>query len=44
MKNGTPFDLAFSLDDDHRTAFAIMFSEMNGAKFDWDSFTFREET
>jgi len=36
VKNNVPFDVAFSLDDTTRTAFAIMFSEMEGNKFDWD--------
>ena len=41
--NRVPFDLAFSLDEDHRTAMAIKFSEFRGAKFDTDSFTFQDQ-
>jgi hypothetical protein len=41
--NGVPFDLAFELDDDTRSAYAIVFSKFNGSKFDWDSFTFQEQ-
>jgi len=42
VKNGVPFDVAFSLDDLERTAYAIAFSEMEGAKFNWDSMRFEE--
>ena len=37
MKNGIPFDVAFSLDDVKRAAFSIIFSEMEGHKFNWDA-------
>jgi hypothetical protein len=42
VKNGVPFDVAFSLDDVMRTAWAIMFSEMQGAQFNWQSMQFEE--
>jgi hypothetical protein len=37
-----PFDVAFSLDDIHRAAWSIIFSEMNGAKFNWNTMDFEE--
>lgn len=43
MFNGVPLDLAFSLDEETRTAWAIVFSEFNGAKFNLDSFTYEDE-
>ena len=42
VHNGVPFDTAFALSDITRTAFTIMFSEMNGNAFDWDRMTFKE--
>lgn len=44
MKNGVPFDVAFSLDEVKRTAFCIIFSEMEGAAFDWNTMRFKEES
>lgn len=43
IKNGIPFDVAFRLDDNTRTAFSIAFSEMEGARFDWDAMRFRDD-
>lgn len=37
MKNGVPFDVAFSLDDIERAGWAIAFSEMEGNKFDFNA-------
>jgi hypothetical protein len=42
VKNGIPFDVAFSMDDVTRTGFAIILSEMEGSKFDWDSMRYLE--
>ncbi len=42
IQNGVPFDVAFSLDDIHRAAWSIIFSEMNGAKFNWNTMDFEE--
>jgi hypothetical protein len=43
IKNGIPFDVAFSLDDVTRAAWSIVFSEMEGAKFDWHAMKFKED-
>lgn len=42
IKNGIPFDVAFLLDDRTRTAWAIIFSEMAGNKFNWDRMEFED--
>jgi len=42
VKNGIPFDVAFSVDDISRHAWSIMFSEMEGSKYDWDAMQFGE--
>lgn len=43
VKNGIPFDVAFSLSDTHRAAWCIVFSELGGRKFNWTSMAFEEE-
>jgi hypothetical protein len=43
VKNGVPFDLAFSLDDVTRAAFCIKFSEFEGNKFDYNRMEFVKE-
>lgn len=35
VKNGVPFDVAFSVDDVTRAAWAIILSEHEGATFNW---------
>jgi hypothetical protein len=42
VKNGVPFDTAFAMDENMRSAAAIMFSEMEGAKFNVEAFAFEE--
>jgi hypothetical protein len=42
VKQGIPFDVAFGVDDNTRTAWCIVFSEMEGRKFDWDRMAFEE--
>jgi len=44
VRNGIPFDVAFSVDDVTRAGWSIMFSEMEGAKFDWERLAFEEES
>jgi len=42
VKNGVPVDLAFGLDAETRTAWAILFAEMEGQRFNWDRFEFKD--
>lgn len=42
VKNGVPFDVAFSVDAVKRHAWSIMFSEMEGNEYDWDAMTFKK--
>lgn len=35
VKNGVPFDVAFSLPPVDREAWIIIFGELAGGKFDW---------
>ena len=42
VKNGVPFDVAFSLDDVTRAAWSIVFSQMEGHKFNWSTMRFEE--
>jgi hypothetical protein len=37
VKNGIPFDVAFSLDSDMRLAWVVIFGQLNGLKFDWNT-------
>ena len=37
MRNGVPFDVAFQLDEITRGAWCIVFSEMEGNTFNWDT-------
>ena len=37
MKNGIPFDVAFSADDDWALAAYIVFGEYEGSDWDWQS-------
>jgi hypothetical protein len=43
VKNGIPFDVAFSLDDVTRAAWCIVYSEMEGNQFNWDTMTWEKE-
>lgn len=42
MKNHVPFDVAFEMDPITRGAFSIVFSEMEGAVFDWSIMQFKK--
>ena len=35
VKNGVPFDVAFSLADDDRTAWVVAIGELEGKRYDW---------
>lgn len=41
MRNGVPFDVAFQIDDVTRAGWCIIFSEMEGAKFDTNTMQFQ---
>lgn len=45
MKNGVPYDVAWSYDDSERLAAVVRLAEFDGNKFDWDQgrFLTREE-
>lgn len=43
VKNGVPFDVAFSWSDAERFAAGIVFSEFEGKRFDWTEMAFREQ-
>lgn len=43
MRNGVPYDVAFSLPDNERTAYAIIFAEIEGSEFDWNLMRFKEQ-
>jgi len=37
VRNGVPFDVAFSLPSDERTAFIIALGSLEGHTFDWEA-------
>lgn len=43
MKHGIPFNVAFELDQATRAAWCIVFSEFEGATFDWGRMQFEEK-
>jgi len=42
IKHGIPFDVAFEVDDVTRAAWAIIFSEIDGAKFNFSTMEFED--
>ena len=42
VKNGVPYDVAMSLDDDWVAAYTIAFGEIDGATFDFNSMSWLE--
>lgn len=42
VRNNVSEELTFSLDDITRTAWAIIFSELEGNVFDWHNMKFKE--
>lgn len=42
MKNGVPYDVAFSLPPALRLAYAIAFGQFEGGKFDWGRMQWEE--
>lgn len=43
VKNGIPFDVAFGIDDVTRAAWCIVFSEMEGNTFDFNTMAFKDK-
>jgi hypothetical protein len=37
VRNGVPFDVAFSLDAGERTAWVVVFGELDGRVWDWSA-------
>ena len=37
VRNGVPFDVAFSLDPDERLAWVVVFGTLDGGEFDWQA-------
>jgi len=42
VRNGVPFDVAFSLPADERLAWVVVFGELDGREFDWRAMRWRE--
>lgn len=42
MRWGVPYDVAFQMDENMRAAHAIVFSELDGADFDWNVMAFKD--
>jgi len=43
VKNGVPFDVAFGLDEITRTGWCIIFSELEGAEFDFNTMAYKDQ-
>jgi len=43
VKNGMDFDVAVSLDEVERVSFSIIFSELDGRKFNFSKWEFEKE-
>lgn len=41
VKHGVPFDVAFCLDSETRTAWVVVMGELEGLKFDWATRTWQ---
>lgn len=42
VRNGVPFDVAFSLDSDERAAWVIALGTLQGRRFDFDTMEWKE--
>jgi hypothetical protein len=40
VKNGIPFDVAFSLEPTERLAYAVILGELNGGRYNWQTSSF----
>lgn len=43
MKNGVPWDVAWSMDDDWRLASLVTLGEIDGNYFDWTAMRWQEK-
>jgi len=43
VKNGVPFDVAFSLPPDERLAYVVVLGTLQGGSFDWLHLRWEEE-
>ena len=43
VKNGVPYDVAFTLEDDWVAAYCIAFGEMDGGTFDFNAFVWKSD-
>ena len=44
VKNGVPFDVAFSVDEDTLKGWTVLFGKFEGGEFDWDADRWRERS
>ncbi len=44
VKNGIPFDVAASLDDEERLAWSVIFGEFEGGHFEWETLSWKKES
>ena len=42
VKNGVPFDVAFSLDEEERMVWVVALGQLAGLQFDWDKCSWRK--
>lgn len=42
VKNGIPYDVAMSLSNEKALAFVVVFQEMEGLRFNWQTMSFEE--
>ena len=43
VKNGIPFDVAFSLGPAEKVAYCVVMGELNGSSFDWETMSWRKD-
>jgi hypothetical protein len=44
VKNGIPFDLALAMPDVQKSAFCIVFGQLEGSDFNFETMKFQERT
>lgn len=43
MKNGVPFDVAFALEEHELIAYGVIFGEIDGGEWSWDTLTWKSK-